>query len=536
MNLAPGITIGKYRLLAFLGAGGMGQVWVAEDTQVVTRAVALKLIPTTGDNLAFLRDSLVQEARAMVAIPLHQNVVGLLDVVETDGLLAIVMEFIPGRSLRALLERHPDGLPWSICYPLAQGLLDGLIHAHAQGVVHRDLKPDNVLTRGTDDPTSSADIKILDFGLARLRSGMIGTEGEVGGTLPYMSPEQFEGSRQGPASDQYNLAVVLYELITGRTPFRPAMEGRTPHQAFGQAHRELPPPDPRVFRSGVPAGLASILLKALAKAPDDRHPSVEAFGRVLLPELAFLAQWDQPGADGASPNDVEVPFLASIRTERVEPPPQSWSPPQGAFHATEPLLAAPSRMAAPTVDPIQLIETQRPTQAPTKPVQPAVTHRVPTALPAESSNLLDHLATARQDASSWWAGLGTHLGRQFPARSVALAWKPRGQELTLTGLFPHAEARPELSRTLLKACLQDGQPRILPLEDTEGVEDSRLELGPTLVLPLGPPEATRAILLIQRAPGTPPFTPAEVELAMGVAHLASLLAGEARIQLEPPQG
>lgn len=524
MELAPGTPIGKYRLLAFLGAGAMGQVWVAEDTQVVTRAVALKLIPTDAEDPQQLRDSLVQEARAMVAIPLHQNVVGLLDVVDTGELLALVMEFVPGRPLRALLDRYPGGLPWRLAYPVAQGLLEGLAHAHAHGVVHRDLKPDNVLTRGAEEPDSSADLKILDFGLARLRHGLVGTEGEVGGTLPYMSPEQFEGTRQGPASDQYNLAVMLYELLTGRAPFRPAMEGRPVHTAYALAHRDQAPPDPRTFRPELPAGLSAILLKALAKAPADRHPTAEAFGHVLLPELAFLAQWDHPAANGQALNDVEVPFLASFR--QAAAPPAGPEDPGAHAHATQPVGApgplpqAPGTGPLPVPDPVLSRFSTVPSHLASPPHAGALSPGKDTL-----NRLLDHLARARTDASAWWASLGPDLARCTGAETVSLAWKPGNQGLELQGLHPGGEARPQLSRTLLKEALRDARPQVLPDASATPLLDSRADLGPTLVLPLGPPSAPRALLILQKAPGQSPFPPEALALAIGVADLASLVPG-----------
>ena len=288
----------KYHLQALLGRGGMGEVWQAADPRFPERVVAIKVVQAGASRA--LMEALVLEARTLLTITHHPNMVILYDVVEeaTTGQVGLVMECIRGAALSTLIKDHPQGLPWDLAHLVLKGLLDGVGHAHRHKVIHRDLKPDNVRVKQQPGAALEAtDIKILDFGLARIEKQFATqyTRGAAG-TLTYMSPEQIKEERQGPYTDVYALGAIAYELLTGRPPF-----GGPGQESFGaliQAHCERPPRPPSMLREGLAGPLEEAILKALAKEGSERFPDAEAMARVLLPQLEGLArQPRQAGPD-----------------------------------------------------------------------------------------------------------------------------------------------------------------------------------------------------------------------------------------------
>ena len=343
MSNAP-TTLGKYRLLSRVGAGAMGEVWRAEDSGQVRRTVAIKLIATSAGTGESMTRVLLNEARAMASLPQHPNLVTLYDVLELDGLVGLVMEFVEGTGLRERMQRSPQGMPWRDLYPVAQGLMEGLIHAHGHGLIHRDLKPENLKlrTRDLEGAVVAEDLKILDFGLARHDPGHLSTRGEVSGTPRYMSPEQLVGRSQGPMCDQYALGVILFELITGQLP----LEAESPGLGgWFEAHRRQPLRSLCALRPDSPPSVEAVVRRALAKAPEDRHPSVGAMASALLPELAHLAQWNRHAweADGA---DVTVPLLEAL--EEPGSPPPATSGPGAPRSTTAPAVAGSSAQSLET--------------------------------------------------------------------------------------------------------------------------------------------------------------------------------------------
>jgi serine/threonine protein kinase len=216
-------TLGHYRIVRLLGKGGMGEVYVAQDT-VLRRSVALKVLPagTAGDSAR--RDRFEREARAVAALN-HPSIVTIHSVEEADGVPFLTMELVEGRPLSELIP--PQGMALDRFLQLALPLADAVSAAHRRGIVHRDLKPANVMV------TDEGRLKVLDFGLAKLKEteyaveGMSTlptweqtSEGRIVGTIAYMSPEQAEGKAVDARSDIFSLGIVLYEMVTGCRPFQ----------------------------------------------------------------------------------------------------------------------------------------------------------------------------------------------------------------------------------------------------------------------------------------------------------------------------
>jgi eukaryotic-like serine/threonine-protein kinase len=265
---SPRLLAGRYRLGAVIGQGGMGTVWQARD-EVLNRNVAVKEIvwPALLDpaEREVARRRAVREAQLAARLH-HPNVVTVYDIVEEDDRPCIVMELVPFRSLREVLAE--DGpVPPEQAARIGLCVLAALRAVHEAGVVHRDVKPANVRI------DHRGDVYLMDFGIAyRPDSNELPLPpGTILGTPAYVAPEQAEGGRTDPlpASDQYSLGAVFYELLCGRPPF----VGPLSYVLFQAIHRE--PPSPRTVAPRVPRALAAICLKALAKDPDRRYPDCQ---------------------------------------------------------------------------------------------------------------------------------------------------------------------------------------------------------------------------------------------------------------------
>ena len=275
------ILNGEFRILAKIGTGGMGSVYKANQT-AMNRLVAVKILHPKLANRKDLVSRFRREAKAMSHLT-HPNTVRVLLYGELpDGSLYIVMEYLEGKNLNQTVRAEgPMALERAL--PIFMQVCGALEEAHRAGIVHRDLKPENIFlcSQGglVDYP------KVLDFGLAKvtereMRPGSIilTQEGMVFGTPEFMSPEQAQGRALTPASDIYSLAVILYELLTGKLPF----DARTPLE-YLQLHvaaRPIPIGD-RVPGKIFPNGLAEVIGKALAKRPEDRYGSAVDFALAL---------------------------------------------------------------------------------------------------------------------------------------------------------------------------------------------------------------------------------------------------------------
>ncbi|MGH9173388.1 MAG: protein kinase domain-containing protein, partial [Vicinamibacterales bacterium] len=290
-----GETLGNYRIEEYLGAGGMGQVYRARHLHLDWAAAVKVLHPHLAIDAGF-RSRFQQEARA-VALLDHRNIVRLLDFGIADDRLYLVMELLTDGSLRSLLrERARPGTDWAlpIGFDLVRQVAEGLAYAHDRGMVHRDIKPDNVLLKaeGTADPPGYTG-KLADFGLARLAEGGVTTaSGVTLGTPAYMSPEQCQGRLLDGRSDIYSLGIVLYEVITGRVPF----QTRTLSDAIYN-HVYVAPPPPRILRPDLSAEIEALILRCLAKHPDDRYRTVGELSGDLDAAMSGSLP-GQPAADG----------------------------------------------------------------------------------------------------------------------------------------------------------------------------------------------------------------------------------------------
>jgi eukaryotic-like serine/threonine-protein kinase len=304
---------GKYRLDERLGKGGMGTVYRATHL-LIDRPVAIKVL-----NPHFVEDEEAQErfrreARAAGRLQ-HQNAVAVTDFGRTDdGLVYIVMELLVGRSLREVLAREAP-LDAARAVSLMLQISAAVAAAHEARVIHRDLKPGNifVVQRKHAPPV----VKVLDFGIAKLAADAIEDEeddqqtltkvGVMIGTPRYMSPEQCDGVKLTPASDVYSLGIILYEMLTGTTPF----SGSTA-LAIAMKHSKEMPRAPREFVSSIPAPLEEVVLHALEKNPGDRPPDAGAFRRELYETAERL------GLEHASGHS--APTMESLRGAGTETP------------------------------------------------------------------------------------------------------------------------------------------------------------------------------------------------------------------------
>src|ERR1700674_4011745 len=265
MRFESGSRLGPYEITGAIGAGGMGEVYRAKDPRL-GREVAIKVLPRelTGDPERLARFE--REARSASALN-HRNIVTIHDFSSRDGEVWLVMELIRGDSLRELLLR--GALPFKKVIAIGSGIADGLAAAHAAGIVHRDLKPENVMI------TSDGTPKILDFGLVKNRASTditnsstemrVSSAGTILGTAGYMSPEQARGEEVDFRTDQFSLGLILYEMATGKNPFRRA----TPVETLAAILNEEAPPLTDKF----PEPFIWIVERCLAKSPADRYGS-----------------------------------------------------------------------------------------------------------------------------------------------------------------------------------------------------------------------------------------------------------------------
>lgn len=264
--------IGKYRVKSELGRGGMGAVYLAEQPGL-GREVAIKELLHSADPVALRR--FLQEAQVMARTS-HPNLVQVHDMELQGDVNYLVLEFVRGRSLREWINRAQ--LPPPQVFAVMHGVLQALDYAHRHAIVHRDVKPENVLI------SEEGLVKVSDFGIARLTddSGVGGTATKTGttvGTPQYMSPEQVASSKVDGRSDLYSAGVMLYELVAGQPPFT-ATDADGPFTLMAK-HVQAPPKPPSVFRPGLNPQLEQVILKSLAKRPEDRYQTGQEFDQAL---------------------------------------------------------------------------------------------------------------------------------------------------------------------------------------------------------------------------------------------------------------
>jgi len=312
--------LGKYKIVEVIGKGAMGVVYKGYDP-VLERHVALKTVrkelvdqDTAGAIIARFKNEALAASRLT-----HPGIVGIYDYGETKQLTYIAMEFVQGRGLRDFLARQ-ERFGLQDVMAIMNQLLDALDYAHDHGVVHRDVKPANLIMT----PTGS--LKLADFGIARIDRSNLTQLGSIMGTPAYMSPEQYSGQQVDRRSDIFSSGVVLYELLTGVKPF----EGPTQTMGYRICHEPHRKPS-EVNPQGVPEVFDAILAKALAKTPEERYASAREFAKALARGFENLG--------GSPATTVLLPTVIHKEEERPNTthPPPGWEAEQ--LRALEALLA-----------------------------------------------------------------------------------------------------------------------------------------------------------------------------------------------------
>jgi eukaryotic-like serine/threonine-protein kinase len=263
---------GRYRIIRKLGAGGMANVYLAED-QELGRRVAIKILNDRHANDDQFVERFRREAKNAAGLS-HPNIVSIYDRGEAEGTYYIAMEYLDGRSLKEMIvARGPAPVHVAIDY--TRKILDALRFSHRNGIVHRDIKPHNVIV------DAEGRVKVTDFGIARAGTSQMTEVGSIIGTAQYLSPEQAKGAPVDQTSDLYSVGIVLYELLTGKVPFT----GDSPVE-IAMKHISAIPEPPSTIRPDIPEDLDLVVLRALAKTPEERYPSAEEMDK----DLARVAQ------------------------------------------------------------------------------------------------------------------------------------------------------------------------------------------------------------------------------------------------------
>src|SRR5713101_4838545 len=279
MPLSPATRLGPYEIVAAIGAGGMGEVYRAKDTRL-DRTVALKVLPGHLTSSPKVRERFAREAKAISSLS-HPHICALYDVGRQDGIDFLVLEYLDGETLVERIKKGPIRLDQVLRYAIQ--VCSALDEAHRNGVVHRDLKPGNIML-------TKSGAKVLDFGLAKVRAnaagmsqptGTLTEEGAIVGTLQYMAPEQLDGNEADSRTDIFAFGAVVYEMITGRKAF----EGKG-QASLTTAIMQTDPQPISTLQSGTQAALDRVIKKCLAKEPLDRWQTA----RDLKDELQWIAE------------------------------------------------------------------------------------------------------------------------------------------------------------------------------------------------------------------------------------------------------
>jgi serine/threonine protein kinase len=350
----PGQHIGDYEIISILGAGGMGKVYKVRNL-ISDRIEAMKVLLPDLSSQQSLADRFLREIRLLATLN-HPNIAALRTALTFDNQLVMVMEFVEGETIANRIARAPISTSEAVNY--SDQVLSALSYAHQQNIIHRDIKPANIML------TPQGTVKLMDFGIARSsKDGSLTSTGTTLGSLNYMPPEQVRGEAADARSDIYSFGVTLYEMLTGKLPFR----GDSQYSMM-TAHLNENPPEPITLRADIPAGLNQIIMMAMAKDPANRFQTAEAFRNAL--------------------KSVSVSDLPSSSTTMTPTP----------SHSNETtLIGTPLPGRTPTI-PATPPPLARPTPAPTIP--PAVA-QPPVSIPPQPSS---------SSSRGLWIALGALLG------------------------------------------------------------------------------------------------------------------------------
>ncbi len=322
-DFPAGSRIAGYQIQELIGRGGMAVVYRAADVRL-DRLVALKVLAPDLTRDSAFRQRFIRESRSGAAVD-HPNVIPVFEAGEAEGVLFIAMRYVAGRDIRALIEREGPLRPSRVVSIVTQ-IASALDTAHAHGLVHRDVKPANMLLGSIATGSAPDHVYLSDFGLSKMSVAAVSLTGtgQFLGTLDYMSPEQVEGRPIDGRTDQYALACAAFEMLTGRPPFQ-----RDQDLAVMWAQVSAPPPSAREFRPGLPAEVDRVIAKALAKAPDDRHASCLAFASDLR-TACVARQAGEAGPPGAPTELAATAKPVPPATELAAHPPVGTGHPHGA--------------------------------------------------------------------------------------------------------------------------------------------------------------------------------------------------------------
>ncbi|MDQ6751224.1 MAG: Stk1 family PASTA domain-containing Ser/Thr kinase [Actinomycetota bacterium] len=310
----PEIVDQRYRIISRLGSGGMAEVYCAQDLQL-GRKVALKLLHRRFAQDSDFVERFRREASAAAGLQ-HAHVVGVYDRGEWDDTYYIAMEYLEGRTLKEIITDHGPLTPLA-AIDIAVQILKAARFAHRRGIVHRDIKPHNVIL----DEEGRA--KVADFGIARAGASDMTETGSIMGTAQYLSPEQAQGHAVSASADLYAIGIVIYEMLAGRVPF----EGESAVTIALKQVSEAPVP-PSAYNPAVPPELDAIVLRALEKEPAHRFADADEFGAALetlaarlrsIPPGQSTSAFGAVGADAAALAAVGVPVEEAVVVEELEP-------------------------------------------------------------------------------------------------------------------------------------------------------------------------------------------------------------------------
>jgi serine/threonine-protein kinase len=339
-EFTTGQHIGDYEILSVLGLGGMGKVYKVRNV-ISDRVEAMKILLPDLRSQQSLADRFLREIRLLATLN-HPNIAALRTALTYENQLVMIMEFVEGETLANRLARAPLSTAEAVNY--SEQILSALSYAHKQNIIHRDIKPANMML------TPQGAVKLMDFGIARsVSNGALTTTGTTLGSLNYMPPEQVRGEAADARSDIYSYGVSLYEMLTGKLPFR----GDSQYSLM-TAHLNTEPPEPITLRSDLPPGLNQIIMMAMAKDPASRFQSADAFRNALksvpvtaLPSTGTTATPTPQPKPGSMTTLLETPVpphVSTVATPGFTPPAAAAATP-AARPAT--VAAAPSSVPPP---------------------------------------------------------------------------------------------------------------------------------------------------------------------------------------------